>query len=127
MKAAYVDTSCLVAIAFGERGSAQLARSLRSYDDLLSSNLLEAELRSALRREKVTVDPADLLAGVSWVHPDRPLTAEMTTILEVDYLGGADLWHLAVALFVDPRREIDFLSLDARQRDISRRLGFGGL
>ncbi len=127
MKAAYIDTSCLVAIAFGERGSAQLATTLTSYDDLLSSNLLEAELRSALRREKVSADPADLLAAVSWVHPDRPLTAEMTAILELDYFRGADLWHLAVALFIDPRREIDFLSLDARQRDIGHRLGFGGL
>lgn len=127
MKAAYVDSSCLVTIAFNERRWAQLARKLRSYDDLLSSNLLEAELRSALRRENVSADPGDLLAGISWVHPDRPLTAEMTAVLELDYLRGADLWHLAVALFVDPRREIDFLTLDARQGEFSRRLGFGAL
>jgi len=38
---------------------------------------------------------------------------------------GADLWHLAVALFVDPSCEIDFLSLDTRQLEISRRIGFG--
>ena len=127
MKVAYVDTSCLVAIAFAERGSAQLARTLGSYDELLSSNLLEAELRSALRCEKVPDDPAALLAGIGWIHPDRPLTAEMTTILQMQYLRGADLWHLAVALFVDPQRTIDFLTLDARQRDVSRRLGFAAI
>jgi predicted nucleic acid-binding protein len=126
MKAAYVDTSCLVAIAFAESGSTRLARSLRSYDDLLSSNLLEAELRSALRRENVTADSSELLAGISWVYPDRPLTGEIGRVLEVNYVRGADLWHLAVALFIDPRCEIDFLSLDDRQREISRRLGFGG-
>lgn len=125
MKAAYVDTSCLVAIAFGERGAARVRRSLLLYDELLSSNLLEAELRSALRREKVTADAVDLISGISWVYPDRPLTAEIASILDAGYLRGADLWHLAVALFVDPSCEIDFLSLDVQQLEISRRVGFG--
>jgi hypothetical protein len=61
---------------------------------------------------------------ISWVYPDRPLTAEIAAILDTGYVRGADLWHLAVALFVDPSREIDFLSLDVRQLEISRRLGF---
>jgi hypothetical protein len=126
MKAAYVDTSCLVAIAFGEKGSARVRQSLLVYDELLSSNLLEAELRSAFRREKNTDDPGDLISGISWVYPDRPLTAEIATILDKGYVRGADLWHLAVALFVDPNREIDFVSLDVQQLEISRRVGFGG-
>ncbi|HYM61855.1 MAG TPA: PIN domain-containing protein [Thermoanaerobaculia bacterium] len=126
MKAAYVDTSYLVAITFAESGSARLVKSLDSYDDLLSSNLLEAELRLALHREKVMADPSDMLAGLSWVYPDRPLTKEIARVLAVDYVRGADLWHLAVALFIDPSCEVDFLSLDNRQREISRRLGFGG-
>jgi predicted nucleic acid-binding protein len=126
MKAAYVDTSCLVAVAFAEAGSARLRRSLQSYDVLLSSNLLEAELRAALRRENVTTEPAALLSAISWVYPDRPLTAELTTVLDTGYIRGADLWHLAVALFVDPHREIGFLTLDARQEEIRDQLGFGG-
>ena len=40
MKAAYVDTSCLVAIAFGEKGAASLGRRLEGFDELFSSNLL---------------------------------------------------------------------------------------
>jgi hypothetical protein len=60
------------------------------------------------------------------VHPDRTLSAEMTTILSMGDVRGADLWHLAVALFLDPKREIDFMTLDERQRDVSRKLGFGG-
>ncbi len=127
MKAAYIDTSCLVAIAFGERGAARLVRSLQSYDALLSSNLLEAELRSALRRENVETAPDDLLSGISWIHPDRPMSEEITTILALGYVRGADLWHLAVAMFVDPSRTIDFLTLDGRQREISRKLGFQGI
>src|SRR6266446_6337977 len=105
MKAAYVDSSCLVAVAFAEAGSAPLRRSLKSYDLLLSSNLLEAELRAALRREKVRADPGALLSAISWVYPDRPLTSEIMLVLGTGYVRGADLWHLAVALFIDPHRE----------------------
>jgi predicted nucleic acid-binding protein len=125
MKTAYVDTSCLVAVAFGEAGSARLAKSLRSYDRLLASNLLEAELRSVFQRERIAREPTELLSAISWVHPDRTLSAEMTAILSIGYVRGADLWHLAVALFLDPKREIDFMTLDKRQRDVSRKLGFG--
>jgi predicted nucleic acid-binding protein len=125
MKAAYVDTSCLAAIAFGEAGAAGARRAILAYDELFSSNLLEAELRSALSREKVTADPGDLLSGISWVYPDRPLTAEISRILDAGYLRGADLWHLAVALFVDQNCEIDFLTLDVQQLEVSHRVGFG--
>jgi len=62
MKTAYVDTSCLVAISFGEKGSARVRQSLLAYDEILSSNLLEAELRSALRRENFSADPSELLS-----------------------------------------------------------------
>jgi hypothetical protein len=114
----------LVAIAFAEAGAARLVRILHSYDLLLSSNLLEAELRAALRRENVEADPRLFLGAISWVHPDRPLTAEISAVLDVGYVRGADLWHLAVALFFDPEREIGFLSLDSRQREIGEKLGF---
>lgn len=126
MKAAYVDTSCLVAIAFGEPGSKEVARILRSYDELFSSNLLEAELRSALRREEIDGDPGELLTMLSWVHPDRPLTGEMRTVLAASYVRGADLWHLAVALSLDPALGIDFLTLDMRQQAAGALLGFRG-
>ena len=49
MTVAYVDTSVLVAIAFGEPGSAALGRRLGTF---LSSNLLEAELRAAYSHEE---------------------------------------------------------------------------
>src|SRR3954447_20495603 len=125
MRVAYVDSSCLVAIAFAEAGSAALARTLQAQDVLLSSNLLEAELRAAFRRDNVTADPTELLSSIVWVHPDRALTAEITTVLGVGYVRGADLWHLASALFVDSDRQIAFLTLDVRQREISQELGFG--
>jgi PIN domain nuclease of toxin-antitoxin system len=125
MRVAYVDSSFLVAIAFTETGSAALAQTLSEQDVLVSSNLLEAELRAAFRRDNVTADPTELLSSIVWVHPDRALTAEITTVLRAGYVRGADLWHLASALFVDPDRKIAFLTLDVRQREISQGLGFG--
>ena len=88
-------------------------------DRLLASNLLEAELRSVFQRERITREPTELLSAISWVHPDRTLSAEMTAILSIGYVRGADLWHLAVALFLDPKREIDFMTLDEQQRDLA--------
>ena len=124
MKVAYVDTSCLVAIAFAETGSPALARRLRDFDELVSSNLLEAELRSAFAREKVAIDEA-LPFAISWVLPDRPLTQEIGQVLAAGYTRGADCWHLATALFVaeDPD-SIAFITVDERQRAIADVLGF---
>ncbi|MBN2497874.1 MAG: PIN domain-containing protein [Deltaproteobacteria bacterium] len=125
MKIAYVDSSCLVSIAFSEPGSAALRRRLRGFDRLLSSGLLEAELRAVLAREGVETDPKALLASLWWVHPDRPLSEEIDRVLACGSVRGADLWHLACALLLaaDPA-EIAFLTLDRRQAEIARHLGF---
>jgi uncharacterized protein with PIN domain len=61
LRVAYVDSSCLVAVAFGEPGADRLSKELDGFDLLLSSNLLEAELRSALAREQVAEAPGPLL------------------------------------------------------------------
>ena len=124
MAFAYVDTSCLVAVAFGEKGSAAAARRLEQFDEVFSSNLLEAELRSAFRREGVEEDP-DVLSPISWIVPDRPLGPEIATVLSTGYLRGADCWHVATALYLagDPAA-MTFLTLDLRQRAIASTLGF---
>lgn len=124
MSLAYVDTSCLVAIAFGEREAKGLGKRLRDFDELLSSNLLEAELRSAFHREDAAFEP-DLLSWVTWVLPDRALGREMSRVLEVGYLRGADLWHLACALYlVEDPPEMSFVTLDDRQKTVAAGLGF---
>lgn len=125
MAFAYVDSSCLVAVAFDEPGARKLAARLRRFDRLFSSNLLEAELRSALSREGVDGRAEDLLSWIAWIYPNRPLTAEYTRITAGGYLKGADLWHLANALFLSPDAEdLSFLTLDTRQADVAGRLGF---
>ena len=126
MKIAYVDTSCLVAIGFGEPAGERITRRLASFDRLLSSNLLEAELRATFAREEVRQASAtELLRMMTWVLPNRPLTAEFERVLAIGMLKGADLWHLACALFLDPRaEEMSFLSLDRAQGRIAAKLGF---
>ena len=124
MKAAYVDTSCLVAIAFGESEAAQVVSRLREHDVLLSSNLLEAELRATLVREAAEGDEA-LFSWIKWVLPDRPLSVEIIRVLRAGYLRGADLWHLATAMYVTPEpRDLTFLTLDRRQEEVAEELGF---
>ena len=124
MSVAYVDSSVLVALAVGEPTRPMLERRMEEFSTLLSSNLLEAELRSSLSRERRTLDRA-LLAGIEWVLPDRPLTPEFVAVLAAGYLRGADLWHVASALFIaDEPGSLTFLTLDQRQQAVAEALGF---
>ena len=122
---AYVDSSVLVAVAFEEPEGSRVQRLLRRHERLLSSNLLEAEVRAALAREGVDDGVDTLLAGIDWILPTRPLTSELTRALAAGRLRGADLWHLACALYVAPSpAELGFLTLDRRQAGVARALGF---
>jgi hypothetical protein len=114
----------LVAIAFGEPGATALAQRLEEFDVLLSANLLEAELLAAFAREGVG-PAAEYLAALSWVLPERPLSGEFARVLAAGYLRGADLWHLACALYVaNTPHDIVFLTLDRRQAEVAQQLGF---
>ena len=124
MSVAYVDTSVLTAIAFDESGAETLARRMDGFDRLISSNLLEAELRSVFAREQLPF-PESTVAGVEWILPDRSLAAEFATVLRTGHLRGADLWHVATALFVSPRMsDLWFATLDIRQNAVAADLGF---
>ena len=124
MRAAYVDSSCILAVLFEEPGFQDLRSELQIFDDLFSSNLLEAEVRSAVQREEPTARPDEGQGWISWVHPDRPLTAEFRDIMKIGYLRGADLWHVASALFLQQAvGELEFLSLDQRQLEVAQKLG----
>ena len=81
MRVAYVDTSCLVAIAFDESKGPETATQLAAYDRLYADNLLEAEFRSALAREGIDQDQDDLLSRVTWVFPAEALGEEYRTAL----------------------------------------------
>ena len=123
-RVAYVDTSALLAVAFDEQGGADLAQRIAGFSRLVSSNLLEAELRAAFAREDLAFPPA-ILSGIEWILPDRVLTPEFATALQAGYLWGVDLWHVATALYISPDPgDLSFVSLDVKQQAVVRALGF---
>lgn len=124
MTIAYIDSSCIVATAFGEKDAGPLARRLSRFDRVLSSPLLEAQLFSALLREGRELSTV-WSSAIEYVIVDRPLTDEVSRVLSTGYVRGAECWHLATALYVTPEpSQITFLTLDATQRKIAKALGF---
>lgn len=125
MRPAYIDTSLLIRTRFendGRRG----ARRIEKYDRLFASDLLFAEILAFAKRENVALETVlEAVKGISWVIPDRSLAEEIKSVAEAGYLRGADLWHLACARYLTPNpKEIAFLTLDARQREVAKKLGF---
>ena len=123
MGVAYVDTSVLLAIAFGQHDPQELRDRLTGHTAIFSSILLEAEARSAF----VRAGPFEqhILTGVEWVLPDRSLTDEINVALRVGYLRGADLLHVATALYAAKGEAgMVFLTLDRRLREVVQALGF---
>ena len=126
MATAYVDSSAIIAIAFAEPGAMDVARKLDEFSDIRSSNLLEAEVRATYSRMREEFD-FDGLTNISWILPDRALTREISMVVEEGYVRGADLWHLATALYMTPDpREVTFVTLDGRQGEVAKALGFRG-
>ena len=124
MSGAYLDSSVIVAIALNEPGSGDVALRLDEFSRLISANLLEAELYSALYRERVDLN-RNLVSGIGWIHPNRSLRNEMALTLAAGYLRGADLWHVAVALYAARKPDdLTFFTLDVRQRTVAASLGF---
>ena len=124
MEGAYVDASAVLAIAFQEPGYEAVDQRMRGFSRLWSSHLLEAELRAAYARNNLIFEPR-FIEGIEWIAPGRPLSREIAAVLEIGYLRGADLWHVAAALYhVSDPRELTFVTLDGRQRAVAAALGF---
>ena len=122
---AYVDSSTILGVLFEEEDHQRLVSQIEAATHLFSANLLEAEVRSALNREAVHEPAAPrLLERINWVFPERSLGQEFIDVLSVGYLKGADLWHLACALYLrGTRTDLEFMSQDGRQLEIARLLG----
>ena len=124
MAVAYVDTSALLAIKLGDSPGGEVATHLESYTTLVASNLLEAETQAAFYRDGVAFD-REILVGIEWIIPDRPLARGFEAVLAPGYLRGADLWHVGTALYLaqDPT-SIAFITMDLRQQAVAETLGF---
>ena len=112
MSVAYVDSSVLLAIILREPGWEELPARLVGFSSVRSSNLLESEVRSAYARGGRPFD-ADTLSSIEWVFPDRSLRPEIEKALSAGYLRGADLHHVATALYMAREPEsVAFVTLD---------------
>lgn len=119
-----MDSSVIVAIAFGERGAREAGRRLEGMERVFASQLLESEVRAAYRRAARECTDHHF-SGLQWIQPRRSLRAELVRAHAAGRLRGADAWHLAVALYAarDPA-ELTFITADARQRAAAQALGF---
>ena len=122
---AYVDGSAMLSVAFGERDGQYVAQRLAGYSTLVSSILLEAEMRAAFARERLDFDTG-LLSRIQWIYPTRPLGTELAAALWVCYLRSGDLLHVATALYAasDLGLDLAFITLDNDQREVAEGLGF---
>lgn len=102
---AYVDPSALTPMIFGELPEATHIR-LDRFPILLSSTLLEAELRAAFKRAGQIFDPSLISEINQWVPINRRLDKEMAAILEIVSLPTVPLWHLASAMHVQQSQSL---------------------
>lgn len=122
----YIDSSVIVAILFEESARHKCLAILNKATEVMSSSLLEAEVLSVVRREGVGKKTAmSLLNRISLFQPDRLLSIEFSRIFSLGYCKGADAFHLASALYIDPSaEELSFFTLDKQQFQLATRLGF---
>ncbi|MXY21675.1 MAG: type II toxin-antitoxin system VapC family toxin [Dehalococcoidia bacterium] len=124
MSEAYVDTSAILSVEFREPGWEAVAERMRGFSYMVSSNLLEAEVRATFVRDGRAFN-SRVLSNIEWVSFDRPLSDEFEIALRIGYLRGADLWHIATAMYMfDEPSEVTFLTLDRRQEEVAAALGF---
>jgi hypothetical protein len=130
----YVDTSAYLCVLLGERGAAQLARTMRGAE-LLSSvvMVLEAErnLIRLVRDGSLLVEQYDALArrldeDVE-VFTLRDATLDVcrdATMPAVATPRSMDLLHLRTAMWFHRQQPIDrFVTMDARQAVAAREVG----
>lgn len=127
---AYVDPSALTPIVFGEQPEETRTR-LERFPILVSSTLLDAELRAAFQDEQQTYSPSLASAIDRWVSPNRRLDEEMASISEIVSLPALPLWHLASAMYFQQRQSLTgrhfrlaFITLDEQQETAANELGF---
>lgn len=126
MSTYYIDSSVIVALMFEESESQKMRGWLNKADELVSANLLEAEVFSAGFREKITKNEImSFVDKVSLFFPPDSLERELDEVLRLSYIRGADAYHLSAALRLDPKRKkLIFLTHDHKQRLSAEKLGF---
>ncbi|HEY5847943.1 MAG TPA: type II toxin-antitoxin system VapC family toxin [Microlunatus sp.] len=119
----YLDTSAAAKLLVEEPESAGLAAfldSLETEEHIMSSSLLETELRRLGTRLVVPQSAVtDLLARIGLIEPDRSLFYE-AGLLPGPHLRSLDALHLATAVRVDADAVVAY---DRRLLEAARSLG----
>lgn len=125
MKAVYVDSSVVVAILLQEGNRAKLIQVLNNAEEVVSSFFSEAEVYSVVKREGLDFDKTKtLLQSLTLVQSDGSLEKEILEALKAGYVRGADLHHLATALYLDPgKKQLRFFTLDENQKKVAKAAG----
>ena len=124
---AYIDSSVLVGILFREPGWKDVLRRIRRFSRLISSNLIEAEVLAAAKREQISLAGViTALDSIDKLSSHGSLLNELREILDQLYLRGADAYHLAcAAASAGPhQKDLYFITLDQSQKLAAGKLGF---
>ncbi len=125
MSWAYIDSSVLIATLLEDHPKPQLDKFWGSAERFISSYLLQAEVFSAVKREKADMQLAALeIKKIGFVRTDS-LAEELMEIFKAGYVRGADAFHLATALWIRGKhKDLKFITLDEKQKEIAKHLDF---
>jgi predicted nucleic acid-binding protein len=117
---AYLDSSAAAKLLVEEAESSALERFLAGIDDLVSSFLLETDLRRlAVRLDLSQTAVSQLLSRVTLAEPDRAVFRE-AGLLPDHRLRSLDAIHLATAIRFDAGVVVAY---DGRMLDAAQSLG----
>lgn len=124
----YVDTSVILSKLFGEPVKFDWEK-LKNRT-IFSCSLIYYETISACARENLDLEDANsLLNSIDIISPNSILRKETEKILSVGFLKGADLKHVATAVWLSKGepKNLHFLSFDKQQSLVAKKLGFKSL
>jgi predicted nucleic acid-binding protein len=104
----YIDTSALGRVLLAEPDKPAIERGLADYDRIVSSRLLQVELRRLALRKNLLDATAELLAEVALISMDEPILTASET-LSPSAVGTLDAIHLATAVRLSNDGELDAL------------------
>ena len=123
MTGVYLDTSALGRVLLGEPDAGAVLRSLRDFDQHITSRLLRVELRRLALRQGLLEHADQLLSGVALLPVDDAVLDAAETVHPTS-VATLDAIHLVTALRLADEQVIDtVMTYDTRLADGAREHG----
>jgi uncharacterized protein len=120
----YVDTSALGRVLLGEFDRPAIQRDLEHYEKVVSSRLLQVELRRLASRKNLLDAATGLLAEVTLIPLDETILTTTET-LSPSMVGTLDAIHLATAMRLKKATALDtIMTYDKQLAAGAREHGF---